>query len=134
MRAHNVKLNLAVYGGFNTFDPVTFSHAPGFKIVSSDPFDDSQLKVFKTTCSKMPHCGNILVSGGNVRAMLVCTSSYTVRGFTYILLFVFYAGDYINSLRSWRDFANECFLPGFFSGRMLWSWPPSSEGLGEESS
>ena len=22
------------------------------------------------------------------------------------------------SLRSWRDFANECFLPGFFSGRM----------------
>ena len=26
------------------------------------------------------------------------------------------------------------FYPGFFSGRMLWSWPPSSEGLGEESS
>ena len=26
------------------------------------------------------------------------------------------------------------FYPGFFSGRMHWSWPPSSEGLGEESS
>ena len=98
-RAHNVQLSLAVYGGFNTFDPVTFSRAPGFNVVSSDPFDDSQLKVFKTTCSKMPYSGNILVSGCNVRAMLVCTSSYTVTGFTYILLFTFYAGDYVNYIR-----------------------------------
>ena len=98
-RAHNVQLSLAVYGGFNTFDPVTFSCVPGFNIVSSDPFDDSQLKVFKTTCSKMPHSGNILVSGCNVRAMLVCTSSYTVTGFTYMLLFTFYAGNYVNYIR-----------------------------------
>ncbi len=59
MLVHNVKLSLAVYGGFN---PVTFSHAPGFNIVSSNPFNDSQLKLFKTTCSKRRTVGMFLLA------------------------------------------------------------------------
>ena len=40
----------------------------------------------------MPHCRNVLVTSGNVRAMLICWSSYAIRGFPFILLFAFYAG------------------------------------------
>ena len=66
----------------------------------------------------MPHSRNVLVTSGNVRAMLICSSCYAIRGFSYILLFAFYAGYYVNYiscsagnvLAYWEGFTGICVL------------------------
>ena len=67
----------------------------------------------------MPHNRNVLVTGGNVRAMLICSSSYAVRGFPYILLFAFYTAnsnlftlsDYIMFLMATMYILSRLFVP-----------------------
>ena len=68
----------------------------------------------------MPHSRNVLVTGCNVRAMLICSSSYAVRGFSYILLLAFCAGYYVNHisclagnmLAYWEGLTGICALDG----------------------
>ncbi len=43
-------------------------------------------KIFQSAVSEMAHCGNILVSQGNVRSVLVNWCSYIVSRFSYIFL------------------------------------------------
>ena len=85
-RHQDVKLSLAVYGRSYTFNPETRSRAPGFHI-ASPPFNYSQLKVLYATGCKVPHSRNVLATSGNARAMLICSSSYAIRGFPAILFF-----------------------------------------------
>ena len=66
----------------------------------------------------MPRSRNVLFAGGNGRAMLICASSYAIRGFSYILLFVFCAGYYVihiscsagDMLAYWEGFTGSCAL------------------------
>ena len=68
----------------------------------------------------MPKGGNVLVTRGNVRAMLICASSYAIRGFSYILLLAFCAGYYVNHisclagnmLAYWEGLTGVCALDG----------------------
>ena len=64
----------------------------------------------------MPHSRNVLVTSGSVRVMLICSSSYAIRGFSYILLFTFYADNYVNHISCsagnilvyWEGFTGIC--------------------------
>ena len=65
--------------------------------------------------------------------MLICSSSYAIRGFSYILLFAFYAGYYVNyiscsagnMLAYWEGFTGICALDDRRKLSVMPAWRPS---------